>query len=165
MKLVPLHERFLAEVHEDLPEWKFIASRRHYRKNLPGKNLLVHVSFINHDRDFDATLDVSVEFLIDKKRSCVIGASLGNIEGSDQVRYSVASELSAVSAAHEAVAHLKRIGFPFLERYASAPAVLAALKAGGAEAQLISPLIQFHAQQISALESITSAGSQETHSR
>ncbi len=158
MNLVPLHERFVAALHDHLPEWKFIAGKRHFRRNLLGKNFLVHVSFINHDRDFDATLDVSVEFLAGRQRLCIVGASLGNIEASGQVRYSIASEQSAVSAAHQAAAHLKRVGFPFLERYASANTTLAVLKAGGHEAQLISPLLQLHAQQIEALESVANAG-------
>lgn len=153
-----MHERFLAVLHGILPDWRFIASKRHFRKSLPGRNLFVHVGFINHDRDFDATLDVSVEFLVAKQRLCIIGASLGNIEGTGQVRYSVASEQSAVSAAHQAAAHLQRVGFPFLKRFCSAEATLAVLKAGGPEAQLISPLLQLHAQQIAALEGIANAG-------
>lgn len=157
MKPVPLHERFLAELAVSLPEWKFIASQRHFRKSLPGKNLFVHVGFINHDRDFDATLDVSVEFLVAKRRLCMVGASLGNIEGAGQIRYSVDSEQAAVSAAQHAGAHLKRVGFPFLERFSRVETTLAVLNAGGPEAQLISPFLHLHAQQIAALEGIANA--------
>ncbi len=158
MKLKPLHSRFIEKMKSELPDWKFVASNRHFRKVLPGKNLLAHIAFVNHVNDFDATLDVAVEFVEGKARVCIVGASLGTIEGIGQSRYSVSSEQSAEASALQAVAHLKRVGIPFLERYASVSNTLATLKAGGQEAQLISPLMHLHAGQIAALESIAHAG-------
>jgi hypothetical protein len=151
MKLAPLHERFLAALRAELSDWRFVASSRHFRKSLPGRNHLMHVAFINHAADFDATLDVAVQFLVGKTAVCVVGASLSNIEGSGQVRYAVSSEQTAVSAALQAIAHLKRVGLPFLERYSNARTTLSALKAGGAESLLLSPIAQLHAQQVAAL--------------
>jgi hypothetical protein len=158
MKLEPLHARFIEEFSRNLPEWKFVASGRHFKKALPGRNLLVHISFINHVADFDATIDVAVEFLSARKRLCIIGAELGNIEGIGQVRHSVCSEDSAVKSAHDALKHLKRIGFPFLERFANPSNVLSALKENEEDAVLISPLEQLRTLQISALEGIANAG-------
>jgi hypothetical protein len=154
MKLKPLHDRFIQEMKSELPDWRFVASNRHFRKTLPGKNLFVHIAFINHDNDFDATVNVAVEFVSGKARVCIVGASLGNIEGIGQFRYSVSSEQSAEVSALQAVAHLKRVGLPFLERYTSVSNTLTTLKAGGSEARLISPLQYLHANQIAALESI-----------
>jgi hypothetical protein len=83
---------------------------------------------------------------------------LGNIKTSGQVRYAVSSEQTAVSAALQAIAHLKRVGFPFLERYSNARTTLGALTAGGPEALLLSPIAQMHTQQVAALERIADAG-------
>ena len=158
MKLAPLHSRFIEELSKDLNDWKFIAGNRQFRKKRPDQNFFVHVAFINHLNDFDATIDVAVEFVAGKERVCIVGAELGNIEGVGQVRHTVSSEQSAVSAAREAIAHLKKVGFPFFERYGNPHNVTAALKAGGEVARLISPLTQSHSQQITALERVINAG-------
>lgn len=158
MKLAPLHARFIEEFSRELPEWNFIATHRHFRKRFPDRNLLAHVAFINHVGDFDAAIDVAVEFLIDRKPVCIIGAELGNIEGGGQIRHSVFSEESASLSAREGIAHLKRVGFPFLERFSIPNNALTVLRAGGSEARLISPLTQLHSKQIAALERIATAG-------
>jgi hypothetical protein len=154
MKLAPLHARFIEAFSSELPGWKFIQSRRHFQQKFPGHTLLIHIAFINHVEDFDATIAVAVEFLAGRKRACIIGAELGNIEGKGQFRHSVVCATSADSAARDALAHLKRVGFPFMERFSQPSNVLATLKAGGAAAWLISPLAHLHNQQIAALESI-----------
>jgi hypothetical protein len=158
MKSSSLRDQFIEKLKNDLPDWKFIASNRHFRRTRPGRNWFVHISFINHEDDFDATLDVAVEFLSGKQPICILGASLGNIEGVGQARYNVNSNRSAEASAIDAIAHLKRIGLPFLERYSNVETALATLRSAGAEARLISPLLHLHSQQIAALESIPNAG-------
>src|SRR5689334_2333346 len=119
MKLKPLHDRFIENLKSNLPGWKFVARNRHFRKSLPGKNFFVHVAFVDHESDFDAVLDVAVEFVSGEERICIVGASLGNIEGVGQVRYNVMSEQSADVSALQAFAHVERVGLPFFERHGS----------------------------------------------
>lgn len=158
MSLEPLHARFLEELGRRLPGWTFVASRRHFRRSLPGRQHLIHVAFINHVDDFDVTIDVSIDFLAGRKSVCVLGAELGNIEGTGQRRHSVDSEETAVAAALEASAHIEAVGLPFLERYTDAATALASLAAGGREADLLSPIRALHAQQIAALEGLRDLG-------
>ena len=155
MPLKPLHDLFIAHLKAALPEWRFVSAHRHFVKVYPERKLYAHVAFINHVDDFDAVLNVAVEFVAGRKPVCTIGASLGNIEGVGQVRYRVVDSASADSSARQATAHLGCVGMPFFERYETASAVLAALRKG---ARLISPLIHLHAEQIAALESLSNAG-------
>lgn len=157
MSIKPLHDAFISAMKRELPGWKFIATHRHFRKPFSGGNWLVHITFINHPQDCDAVIDVAIEFLDGKRRICIVGASLGNIEGTGQVRYRVGSEDEAKTAAVRAATHLQRVGMPFLEHYSIPGNVLSSLKKGGAEASLISPLEQMRAQQIAALEDFMNA--------
>lgn len=159
MTLKLLHDLFFAHLKGKLPEWRFVGTHRHFVKVFPGRKLYAHVAFINHVDDFDAVFDVAVEFLADKKRVCIVGASLGNIEGVGQVRYNVSSPASAETSARSAAVHLRRVGMPFFERYDSTGAVLSALRQGGEEARLISPFLHLHAEQIAALESTSHTAS------
>ena len=157
MRIVELHKAFISAMHTELPDWRFVASRRHFKKSFPNGLWNAHFSFINHADDFDVTCDVSVEFMKARKRACIVGANLGNIEGVGQVRYSVNSPESAVLAASEARDHIDRIGLPFLQKYSDPAEVLRCLRAGGPEARLISPIMQIHEQQIQVLEVLCGA--------
>jgi hypothetical protein len=141
MRIVELHKAFISAMHTELPDWRFVASRRHFKKSFPNGLWYAHFSFINHAR----------------KRACIVGANLGNIEGVGQVRYSVNSPESAVLAASEARDHIDRIGLPFLQKYSDPAEVLRCLRAGGPEARLISPIMQIHEQQIQVLEVLCGA--------
>jgi hypothetical protein len=157
MKLKPLHDRFLEKMKEELPDWRFVSTFRHFKKKHSFGNLLLHVAFINHFDDFDVTIDVAAEFVSGRERFCIVGAELGNIEGIGQFRVSVHSVQSAEDSAVQAVARLRKVGFPFLEHFSNVRNVLATLKAGGPQAMLISPLLDQHAEQITRLESLANA--------
>jgi len=157
MSIKPLHDKFIETLMQELEGWKFISSHRHFRKAFSQGNWLAHIAFVNHTSDFDVVIDVAVEFMEGKTRLCSVGASLGNIEGVGQVRYGVGSEEEAITAASRAAAHLKRVGLPFLEHYSIPTNVIGCLKKGGTEALLISPLEQFHVEQIEALTKIAGA--------
>lgn len=158
MKLKPLHDHLIEKLKQELPEWRFSSKERHFRKSKDGNNLYIHLSFINHTDDFDLVVDVGVEFLHNKSRTCVIGAELGNIEGVGQNRHHINSVASAANAALSAKEQLLKVGFPFFQEYSTASAVLSTLKAGGEKARLISPFINLHAEQILALEAVVNAG-------
>jgi len=154
MKVSELHTTFLQELGALLPGWKFVASQRHFKRNVGTANWLLHLAFVNHEHDFDAIGDVAVEFLAGRKRVAIIGAQLGNIAGVGQTRHSVPSPAGAADAARSLLAEFNQVGLRFLERY-SVPAFTAAvLRAGGPEARLISPFVQNHASQVSALQEL-----------
>ena len=157
MGLKPLHDRFLGAMKPRLPGWRFVATHRHFRRSRPGVNLYLHVGFINHQADFDATIDVAVEFVRGKDRVGIVGAELGNIEGVGQVRHSVSCEADAEASAQAAVAHFNEFGVPFLERYSNLVAVIGALESGGSEARLICPLEHTRPQLVNALRAAARA--------
>jgi hypothetical protein len=155
MKVSELHAAFLQELGELLPGWKFVASQRHFKRTEGSANWLLHVTFVNHEQDFDAIGNVAVEFLAGRKRVAVVGAQLGNIAGVGQTRHSVSSPASAAKAARSLLAEFTHVGLPFLERYSVPAVAIAALQAGGPEARLISPFQQNHAAQVVALQELS----------
>ena len=157
MKLKPLHDRFIEGLKCHLPGWKFVASNRHFRLSRPGLNLYMHVAFINHDCDFDVTVDVAVEFVQDKRRIGIVGAELGNIEGVGQVRHSVACEADADAASRSVYEHFRSVGLPFLEVHSNRTYVLEVLRQGGTKARLISPIEQYRPTLIAAHEEAENA--------
>jgi hypothetical protein len=117
----------------------------------------MHLTFINHANDFDAVVDVAIEYVRNRKRVCIFGAQLGNIAGVGQTRHRVGGERDIPAAVEGILSELNAIGIPFLERLSRPDEVLSVLKRGGREANLISPLKETHAEQIRALEELTNA--------
>ena len=154
MKVSELHTLLLQDMQALLPQWRFVARSRHFKRSIGTVNWMLHIAFVNHAGDFDAIGNVAVEFLATRKPVVVIGAQLGNIEGVGQTRHPVTSPESASQAAQSLVAEFHRVGLPFLERYSSSAAVLSALQSGGPEASLISPVHEMHRGQIAALQAL-----------
>ena len=151
MNVSDLHSIFLQDVQALLPEWRFIASVRHFKHACGSTNWLFHIGFVNHSGDFDALGNVAVEFLAGRKRIATIGAQLGNIAGVGQTRHSVVSPAMATQAARSLVTEFQRVGVPFLQHYSNPRTVVSALESDGQEALLISPIRELHAGQIAAL--------------
>ena len=151
MKVSELHEVFLDELGALLPEWKYVKSLRTFKLKSGACNWLLHVTFINHASDFDATADVSIEFFENRKRLIIVGAELGNIEGTGQRRFAVTSNKDTLESARTMKHYLETVGLPFLHLYSDPRKVLSTLIKGGEEAQLISPLLNLHAHQIEIL--------------
>ncbi len=157
MSLKPLHDYFLGQLATKLEGWQFVPSHRHFRRSRGAVTHYVHVSFINHQFDFDALIDVSVEFTKGRSRLCIIGAELGHIEGCGQSRFPVSSEASAKQSAGYAFECFVRVGAPFLERFSNPTETLRVLSAGGPEARLTSPLQVVREQAIQAMRSLVNA--------
>ena len=157
MKLKPLHDQFIQGMKSRLHDWKFIASNRHFRLSAADHNWYLHFGFINHERDFDVTLDVAVEFMHGKTRLGIIGAELGNIQGTGQFRHGVASEEAADVAAQSAHEHFLSVGVPFLRQHSDRMHVLTVLRRNNAEARLICPIDQTRSTLVAALESAPTA--------
>jgi hypothetical protein len=155
MKVAEIQQDFLQALEALLPEWRFVSAHRHFKRSAGTVNWLLHISYVNHPHDFDAIGDVAVEFLSAKKRALIVGAQLGNISGAGQTRHSVSSPATATHAAHSLFQEFTRVGLPFLEHYSHPATVLSVLQSGGPEAMLISPLVDQHSSQISALQKLS----------
>lgn len=98
MKVSELQEKFIDELKKLLPEWTFVKCNRHFKLKRENVVWLFHISCINHESDFDAVGNVAVEFLSGKERVCIIGAELGNINGSGQARFPVSSSNEVINS-------------------------------------------------------------------
>jgi hypothetical protein len=152
MKVAELHSALIDALKPRLDGWRFIGSQRHFKKQIGDRRWFLHLAFVNHQADFDAVADVAVEYVHNRERVCIVGASLGNIEGVGQRRFRVSSPADVPQAVDGIVEQFRRVGIPFLERYSRPQEVLSALKAGGKEALLISPIREKHDAQIQSLE-------------
>ncbi|MGY3265585.1 hypothetical protein [Lysobacter sp. HA35] len=154
MKLSELHAAFLSELAGQLPGWKFVSSQRHFKRVEGSANWLFHITFANHYNAFDALGDVAVEYVAARKRVAIIGAQLGNISRTGYSPHAVSSPASAVESARNLATEFKTVGVPFLQRYSSPAVTLATLERGNGEASLISPVSEWHAEQIAALRQL-----------
>jgi len=151
MRVSELHAIFLTELGALLPDWRFNSTYRDFKKTHGSVNWLLHVSCINHSEDFDAVVDIAVEFLDGRRRVAIFGAQLGNIAGLGQTRHPVSSAATARTAARAAFDEFERVGLPFLRHHSSRKTVVSTLEAGGQLARAISPLTALHSGQIQAL--------------
>ena len=152
MKVAELHSILIDALKSRLDGWKFVASQRHFERRVGEKRWFLHLSFVNHQADFDAVANVAVEYVHNRKRVCILGASLGNIEGTGQMRFGVSNPTDVPAAADGIAEQFRRVGLPFLERFSQPQEALSVLKAGGKEALLISPFREKHATQIRSIE-------------
>ncbi len=151
MKLSELQELFIGELQSLLSEWKYVKRERHFKLKHNDVVCFLHISCINHNSDFDAVGNVAVEYLSGKERVCIVGAELGNIDGSGQTRFSVSTSNEAISSAQGLYDFFVKVGQPFLHRFSNPKEVVTVLKNGGREAMLISPLLTQHQKQIESL--------------
>src|SRR4249920_466542 len=110
MPLAPLHDHFIDLAKQLLPNWKYVGKFRHFKISIDSCVLYIHFSFINHVDDFYVTTDVAIEHHKDKKRICIVGAEIGNIQGIGQKRYRINSEGSAKIAIESVAKDLAEIG-------------------------------------------------------
>jgi hypothetical protein len=122
----------------------------------------LHLAFVNHAADFDVVANVAVEHLAKRQRICIVGAELGNIAGTGQQRWPVASQADVQPAAAGMWRLFTEIGLPFLQRYSRLAEILRTLRQEPKTARLICPLVQDPASEAAAIEAraqqLTSGG-------
>jgi len=151
MKVSELQIKFIEEVKPLLPDWKFIKSQYHFKKNEGSAVWYFHIGCINHSEGFDAVGNVAIEFKVGKDSLCIIGAELGNIDGIGQNRFPVPNCAEVKSSARGLHKYFEEHGLSFLRKYSNPREVVTTLKQGGKEAMLISPFLDNHQNQIDLL--------------
>ena len=134
MKVSELQIIFLETLQEQLNDWKFVKTRRHFKKVNGERTWFFHISCINHFDDFDGVGDVAIEYKDGKERICIVGRELGNIEGTGQKRFEVGSPKQAYSSALSMIAFFQRVGLPFLDKFSDPSKVISTLENGGEKA-------------------------------
>lgn len=137
-----------------------------FRREFPGGECRLHLSFINHRADFDVTADVAVRFhaleeLVDKnvrsisdreqRSTSSLGAELGNIAGVGQMRWHVATidDLDSVTAG--ILNAFKEIGLPYLEVASTMEGAYKLLSAHGRDSWLHNPIHSARAKRVVGL--------------
>jgi hypothetical protein len=113
----------------------------------------IHLSFIEHATDFDATVEIAVrmnaiEELVNryppaaakgKQATYTLGVELGNLRGTGQQRYEIRAAEDVIPAAEAIAEAVREVGFPCLERYRSPEYVLEILSGDASESWLHCP--------------------------
>jgi len=155
MKVSELQTAFLNNMKLLLPDWRFVASNRHFKRVKGNVTWYFHITCANYATEFDAIGDVSVEFTLQKTRVAIFGAQLANIAGIGHSPHHVGSLRECIKSSASLVDEFNRVGLPFLERLSDPYVVLGILKQGGKEAALISTITSNHPAQIVSLQNFT----------
>jgi hypothetical protein len=125
-----------------------------FYKKEPFGRATFHVSFINHQNDFDVTGDVAVRFDQteemadpDSKDSHTIGAELGNLKEGRQKRWTVTCVDDIPLIADAAVKAFAEIGLPYVEEFSDQARALDVLSGDGPDSWLHSPLHSARAER------------------
>ena len=151
-----LRSKLLAAVAAGLAPagFAFQRSEQRFRKSWGETQLLVHIAFIKHPDDFDATVDVAVRHNAveerlnavrsylsarDKRYTATVGVELGSWSVGAPRRWTLRSASDLPSVTNGILSELRRVGVPFLERFSSLEEVKRVLDENGREALLICP--------------------------
>ncbi|HEY4093799.1 MAG TPA: hypothetical protein VGN46_20020 [Luteibacter sp.] len=130
--------------------FKPVFSQQSFRRAAPNGWLGLHLAFVNHDSDFDITLDAGVRFSNvqdaivgtdrEAKHSATIGCEYGRLTGQGQFRWTVAGAEDVDAVAANIFGACTTTMIPFVEHYADMGTVLETLKRNDATSRLISPI-------------------------
>jgi hypothetical protein len=135
------------------------------RKSETGR-VAVHLSFIEHETDFDVTTDVAIRFdsveeLVhrsnellsrrEKLQTFTLGAELGNLKTGEPLRWTVKRNADVSAVAASILAELQAEGFPYIEEYSQVESALDVLSRDDREVWVHSPVHWERAKRACAL--------------
>lgn len=158
----------LDEVGQRLVKFGFgaKASEQSFIRAMPTGKVAFHLAFIEHPQDFEVVADVAVRFeeleglvnrdnrLLSKKdkgRTYSLGAELGNLAGTGQMRWQVTSVADVIETADRIVDAFRRIGIPYLDRATTMEGAYELLTAAGRDAWLHCPIHAARAKRVVGL--------------
>ncbi|MDR6938269.1 hypothetical protein [Luteibacter sp. 3190] len=130
--------------------FKRVLSQQVFRRKTARGWIGLHLAFINHDSDFDVTLDAGVRFDavqdallgIDResKQSATVGCEYGRFTGQGQFRWSVRQVGDLDGVVEGLLVASATTMIPFLGRYSDMPRTLEALARDDETSRLLSPI-------------------------
>jgi hypothetical protein len=139
-------------------------------KNKGSAAWVVHVAFVRHETDVDATIDLGVRLASVQEllagsgygdgKGVSIGAELGNLIDGRPRRWTIRSQSDAKLAANDMSAELEKFAFQWFERHSDLAHVLGVLAANDSGSRLISPLPANRCLTVVALAALTMEESQ-----
>lgn len=125
------------------------------RKPFEGGYAVVHLTFINHEDDFDITVDVGIRFdqlenlihennnLItekEKAQTCTIGVEIGNLTIGEQKRWTVKDENDIEFVSQDIFRSIKGVVIPYINKYSNIENVFHLCLKDDQEASLNAPI-------------------------
>lgn len=126
-----------------------------FQKPYPWGKAAIHLSFIEHENDFDVTVDVAIRFesletLVnknakgltekEKKNTYSLGAELGNLTGASPMRWTVISQADIKRVARQISEKIATTAIPYIETYSQPKRALEILSGDEQGAWLHSPI-------------------------
>ena len=124
----------------------------------------LHISFIKHSGEFDATASVAIrvaalEEMIDvedakrprKEQMASFAADLGNIANDERIRWTISGRGDVEPAASSIVEAFERVGLPYLDRYSDVNKMLNAVIPNDRSAWLHVPFHDLRCKRILGL--------------
>jgi hypothetical protein len=133
---------------------------------MDGGRTCAHISFIQHEQDVDATLDVAVRFdavenlanrwskLLsnrEKAATFTLGAELGNLERGEPFRVTLGKMEDVEGAVDALIAKFEKIGLPYLEQCSRPESAYGLLSKDTREGWINSPINWERAKRACAL--------------
>ena len=150
-----LRSDLLTALADELAPAGFHRTEQSFRKPWGEARLTIHVSFIKRANDLDATVDVAVRHNLvedclnasrsdlssrEKAWTATVGVELGNWSVRRPHRWTVGTVTDVLLVSDSIMTEVRRVGFPFLERFGTLAEVGRVLDADEEEARLICPL-------------------------
>lgn len=147
-----LQGELLRELASRLAEDEFEPrmKRQDFVREVPSGQWIVHVGFIRHREDVDATVDLGVrlepvERLLEAAgyghgQGATIGAELGNIVDGRPRRWTMQSAADCPVVAEEMVSEIRKFGLAWLERHSDPRVVFSILAQQDRQSWLYSPV-------------------------
>jgi hypothetical protein len=135
------------------------------RKTDAGR-VAVHLSFIEHETDFDVTTDVAIRFdsveeLVhrsnellsrrEKLQTFTLGAELGTLKTGEPLRWTVTSHADVPAVAAAILAELREVGLPYVDQYSQIENAFDVLSRDDREVWVHSPVHWERAKRACAL--------------
>jgi hypothetical protein len=158
MNVLSLRKTLLGEVGSLLQPLGFAPKpvAQSFRMPKPFGWAAIHLGFVNHPpTDFDVVVNVAIrvdrvqDVIIskddplvadsDRRNSATVGCELGNLWGTGQHRWTIASEQQVRPVAREIVSACQQTLLPFIEKYSDLRTLHDTLAADSKEANLINP--------------------------
>lgn len=166
--LKQLEQDLIDAMAEEISRYGFSknASQQSFIRAVGIGQWILHLSFVEHEGDFDVTADVAirveaVETMInksnrlltstEKKRTATCGAEVGNIVDGRQRRWTVSNPGDINPTAAAIAKEFRVFGIPYLERFSDLKTMLQQLTQHDKSAWLHSPIHPMRCKTIVAL--------------
>ncbi|MCT8978823.1 hypothetical protein N4T77_19785 [Clostridium sp. CX1] len=152
-----LKKEILKEVANGLSNYGFDKKvyGQSFWKVIDNGRTMIHISFIEHDNDFDAVISVSIRFdsleeminidnkLLtskEKQQTSTLGIELGNLNEGRQRRLIINEKSNIKCVGEEILNTIKNVALPYIDKYQSMEDALVMMLRDDPEVWIFSPL-------------------------